>query len=372
MKSIVVLAGSSGIPRLLRSRRCPAAALLRPLSRAAGRPASRACAASGSNVRSDSAELLLRVLTRRAAPARPELLHLPLRGAALEGEEDDAEQDVAEHGVGETYVDIDGCQRRRVRRQPRATRWRLTTSPRLRTWCAPARARSRTWTRCSSAWTPLSRSSKAARVPSARSFIVRRCLRQLNATVMEFKGLLDEVQSGKGSLGPLVTSDEAYKKGIAAIDKINALVDGLQQGKGTAGSFFTVDSVATWYATIQKPSFNPPDWVFGPVWTVLYILMGLSAYLVWMKGWGRKEVRNALAVFGFQLVLNALWSIIFFGAKELFYSFVEILFLWLSIALTMALFYRISKNAALLLVPYLLWVSFAAFLNYSVWQMNLV
>ena len=155
-----------------------------------------------------------------------------------------------------------------------------------------------------------------------------------------------------------------YKKLVAAV--LICLVAGL------IGSFFTVGSIKTWYATIQKPSFNPPNWVFGPVWTALYVLMGLSAYLVWMNGWGRKEVRTALAVFGLQLVLNVLWSVIFFGAKELFYSFVEIVFLWLSIALTIILFYRISKNAALLLVPYLLWVSFAAFLNYSVWQLNLM
>jgi benzodiazapine receptor len=153
-----------------------------------------------------------------------------------------------------------------------------------------------------------------------------------------------------------------YKKLVVAV--LICLVAGL------IGSFFTINSVNTWYATIQKPSFNPPNWVFGPVWTALYILMGLSAYLVWMKGWGRKDVRSALAVFGLQLVLNVLWSVIFFGAKQLFYSFVEIAFLWLSIVLTILLFYKISKNAALLLVPYLLWVSFAAFLNYSVWQMN--
>ncbi len=140
---------------------------------------------------------------------------------------------------------------------------------------------------------------------------------------------------------------------------------------GSVGSFFTLGSVSTWYATIQKPSFNPPNWVFGPAWTMLYILMGVSAYLVWIKGWSRKDVRAALAAFGLQLFLNLLWSLIFFGAKQIFYAFAEIMFLWLSIVFTMALFYRVSKNAALLLVPYILWVSFAAFLNYSVWQMNM-
>jgi tryptophan-rich sensory protein len=100
--------------------------------------------------------------------------------------------------------------------------------------------------------------------------------------------------------------------------------------------------------------------------------MGFSAYLVWMKGWNKKEVRVALWVFYLQLILNTLWSIIFFGAKELFSAFVEIVFLWTAIAATIFLFSRISRNAALLMVPYLLWVSFAAFLNYSIWQLNML
>jgi len=141
---------------------------------------------------------------------------------------------------------------------------------------------------------------------------------------------------------------------------------------GLIGSFFTIDSIATWYTTLQKPGFNPPNWVFGPVWTTLYTLMGISAYLVWMKGWDKKEVRVALWVFILQLVLNTMWSIIFFGAKELFSAFVEIVFLWLAIVFTIFLFNRISRNAALLMVPYLLWVSFAAFLNYSIWQLNMI
>jgi benzodiazapine receptor len=141
---------------------------------------------------------------------------------------------------------------------------------------------------------------------------------------------------------------------------------------GFIGSFFTLSSIPTWYATIQKPAFNPPNWVFGPVWTTLYILMGISAYMVWMKGWDKKEVRNALAIFAVQLVLNTLWSVIFFGANKLFYSFVVIVFLWMAIAANIFLFNRISRNAALLMVPYLAWVSFAAFLNYSIWQLNML
>jgi tryptophan-rich sensory protein len=141
---------------------------------------------------------------------------------------------------------------------------------------------------------------------------------------------------------------------------------------GFIGSFFTVGSIESWYLTLQKPSFNPPGWVFGPVWTILYLLMGVSAYLVWMNGLDKKEVRVALWFFSLQLVLNTLWSVIFFGAKEPFSAFVEIVFLWMAIAATISLFNRISRNAALLMVPYLAWVSFAAFLNYSIWQLNMI
>lgn len=140
---------------------------------------------------------------------------------------------------------------------------------------------------------------------------------------------------------------------------------------GFIGSFFTVGAIPTWYATIQKPAFNPPSWVFGPVWTTLYVLMGISAYLIWMKGWDKKEVRIALFMFSLQLFLNVLWSVLFFGINRIFYAFIEIVFLWAAILATILLFNRISRNAALLLIPYILWVSFAAFLNYSLWQLNI-
>jgi tryptophan-rich sensory protein len=139
---------------------------------------------------------------------------------------------------------------------------------------------------------------------------------------------------------------------------------------GVIGWVFTAGSIPTWYAGLQKPSYSPPNWVFAPVWTALYILMGISAYLVWTKGWGKKEVRSALSVFGAQLLLNTAWSIIFFGLKDPYYAFIEIVFLWAAIVLTIWKFNGISRNAALLLVPYILWVSFAALLNYSVWRMN--
>lgn len=138
---------------------------------------------------------------------------------------------------------------------------------------------------------------------------------------------------------------------------------------GFIGAIFTSNSVDTWYRTIERPPLSPPNWVFGPVWTILFVLMGIAAYIVWKKSSGKNR-RIALGVYGFQLVLNTLWSIIFFGLQSPQWAFVEIIVLWLSIALTIALFARISKIAAWLLVPYILWVSFASYLNYSIWMLN--
>jgi len=139
---------------------------------------------------------------------------------------------------------------------------------------------------------------------------------------------------------------------------------------GVIGSVFTVASIPTWYATLQKPSFSPPNWIFGPVWTTLYFLMGVAAFLVWRQGLGRKEVKTALVIFGGQLVLNVLWSIIFFGLHSPGRAFVEIVALWLTILWTITAFYKIYRPAAYLLIPYILWVSFAAYLNYSIWMLN--
>jgi len=137
---------------------------------------------------------------------------------------------------------------------------------------------------------------------------------------------------------------------------------------GIIGSFFTAESVSTWYLTLEKPPFNPPSWVFAPVWTTLYALMGISAYLVFFSG--KKESRFALVVFALQLALNTLWSLAFFGLQSPLYGLVVIAALWLAIVWTMLRFYNISKNATYLLVPYILWVSFAAVLNYSIWALN--
>jgi translocator protein len=146
---------------------------------------------------------------------------------------------------------------------------------------------------------------------------------------------------------------------------------GVSLGAGAIGSFFSAPAVqSTWYAGLVKPALNPPAWVFGPVWTTLFILMGVAVWLVWKRGFGEPGVRRALILFAIQLVLNVLWSIIFFGLHSPGGALIEIAFLWLVILATLITFYRISKPAAWLLMPYILWVSFAAYLNYSIYVLN--
>ena len=139
---------------------------------------------------------------------------------------------------------------------------------------------------------------------------------------------------------------------------------------GFVGSFSTMDSVNTWYADLSKPSFNPPGWVFGVVWTILYVMMGVAAFLIWKKGIRSRQIRVALGLFVFQLVLNGLWTPIFFGLHMMGLALAEIILLWVAIAVTMVAFWRISKPATYLLVPYILWVSFAIVLNASLWHLN--
>jgi len=132
----------------------------------------------------------------------------------------------------------------------------------------------------------------------------------------------------------------------------------------------TANGVASWYPTLVKPSFNPPAWIFGPVWTALYLMMGLAAFLVWRKGFDAPGVRIALTAFVLQLLLNALWSILFFGLRSPGLAFVEILILWLAIGATVWSFWRVSPAAGALLLPYWAWVSFATILNGSIWSLN--
>lgn len=139
---------------------------------------------------------------------------------------------------------------------------------------------------------------------------------------------------------------------------------------GLVGAVFTSSSIPTWYALLEKPLLSPPNWVFGPVWTLLYFLMGVAAFLVWQTGGGRNEVRRALMAYGVQLVLNTLWSILFFGLQNPALAFLEILILWCAIAWTGFLFWRIRSTAGYLLLPYLAWVTFAAYLNASIALLN--
>lgn len=135
------------------------------------------------------------------------------------------------------------------------------------------------------------------------------------------------------------------------------------------GGAFTGSSVRTWYPEIAKPAWTPPPWIFGPVWTTLYAMMGVSLWLVWRSGkWA--ETRGAVTLFLVQLALNALWSIIFFGARNPGLAFGEILLLWCALVATIVAFGRHSRIAAALLIPYLAWSSFAACLNFTIWRMN--
>lgn len=157
---------------------------------------------------------------------------------------------------------------------------------------------------------------------------------------------------------------------------------------GIIGSVFTTPSIDGWYTEIIKPALNPPAWIFAPVWTTLFALMGISAFLVWASYFEstenkKKIIKIALALFGIQLVLNMFWSIIFFGFHNPGGAFIEIVFLWFAILITIIAFAKVSppsssiwtkegrgKLAAWLLVPYILWVSFAMYLNYAIWVLN--
>ena len=139
---------------------------------------------------------------------------------------------------------------------------------------------------------------------------------------------------------------------------------------GYLGSFFTRPAIPTWYAWLKKPSFAPPNWLFGPMWVTLYLLMGIAAYLVWNKGVAQPGVWPALAAFAVQLLLNAAWSPVFFGLRSPLAGVLVIVLLWLAILLTIVLFWKISLPAALLLLPYILWVTLASALNISIYLLN--
>ena len=139
---------------------------------------------------------------------------------------------------------------------------------------------------------------------------------------------------------------------------------------GVIGSIFTIRRIPTWYASLKKPSFRPPNWLFGPVWIVLYLLMGIAAYLVWQKGTENPDVELAIIAFGLQLGLNVLWSVVFFGLESPVGGLVVIFILWSAILVTIQRFLPLSLAAGLLLVPYIAWVSIAAVLNISIYVLN--
>jgi len=140
-------------------------------------------------------------------------------------------------------------------------------------------------------------------------------------------------------------------------------------GAGGLGAIATTPEIDGWYKTIAKPPWNPPDYVFGPVWTTLYVMMAIAAWLVW-KPAGFQAAKGPLMLFAVQLVLNVAWSWIFFGLHQPGRAFAEIMILWLAIAATMKSFFRRSPVAGSLLVPYLAWVSFAMTLNFAIWRLN--
>ena len=139
---------------------------------------------------------------------------------------------------------------------------------------------------------------------------------------------------------------------------------------GILGSVVTINSVNTWYSTLRKPFFSPPNWIFGPVWTTLYFLMGVSLYLVWISKKNQKEKKKALVLFMLQLFLNGVWSFLFFGFQLPLVALFELIMLWFILATTLRSFVRISSTAALLLIPYFLWVSFAMLLNAAIVLLN--
>ena len=145
---------------------------------------------------------------------------------------------------------------------------------------------------------------------------------------------------------------------------------GVCEAAGMLGGIFTAESVRTWYVGLTKPSFSPPNWLFAPVWIALYALMGIALYIVWEKRSSLEVSAFVFIAFFLQLLLNVLWSFVFFGLRSPLWGFVEIAVLWAAILLTMILFWRISQTAGALLIPYLVWVTFASVLTFSIWKLN--
>ena len=142
------------------------------------------------------------------------------------------------------------------------------------------------------------------------------------------------------------------------------------EGVGFVAGIATSKSIGEWYQFLNKPSFNPPNWIFGPVWTILYLMMGISLFLIWKEGLDISGVKFAIIFFIIHLLINALWSFVFFRWHSPGFAFIVIIVLWLMILISIVLFNKINPTASLLLIPYLLWVSFASVLNFSIWKLN--
>ncbi len=142
----------------------------------------------------------------------------------------------------------------------------------------------------------------------------------------------------------------------------------LPQLAGAIGASFTVNSIPTWYKFLNKPSFSPPNWIFGPVWLTLYFMMGVAVYLNWIKK--SKQAKFNVRLFFIHLFFNLIWTPIFFGAKNLFLALIIIIIILFTIVIQIILFWKVNKISSLLLIPYLLWVTFASFLNYWIWRLN--
>jgi tryptophan-rich sensory protein len=139
---------------------------------------------------------------------------------------------------------------------------------------------------------------------------------------------------------------------------------------GISSVFFTITNVGRWYQQIKRPEWNPPNWIFGPVWTILYIMMGVALYLIWKSNVAKEKKRTAIILWSVQLLFNFFWSFIFFNQHQIGLALVEIICLWVLLLLNIFSFAKINKTAAWLLVPYISWVSFAAILNYAIWELN--
>jgi len=142
------------------------------------------------------------------------------------------------------------------------------------------------------------------------------------------------------------------------------------EGAGIIGSIFTAKSIPTWYAALNKPAINPPNFIFAPVWTTLFFLMGVSLFLVWKKIGENPKAKNTIILFLTHLFVNVLWSVLFFGLNNPFLAFLCIILFWFLILVCIVKFYRINKVAGLILLPYILWVSFASVLNFLIWRLN--